>query len=205
MARHAGQGVAPPRAPCAAGLGVPPPPGLACRARCGIATNRLRRGATAAMRSVPLSSRSALPPCVDTCHPCTRARHAAFFQATGRPTSPTGNVAASSIHVAPPPCEACAAGLGVPPPPSVACQRGPAAGCGIAANWLRRDATAAVRTAAAVRRGVPSMHPGTSERRAAGDARRRRHRCRSVPPQAHSFPLNFKQLVGRPVPVSRLA
>ena len=37
---------------CAAGQGVPPPPGVACRARRGIATNRVRRAAPADVRSV---------------------------------------------------------------------------------------------------------------------------------------------------------
>ena len=39
---------------CAAGQGVPPPPGKACWARRGIAANRLRRGAAVAVRGVAL-------------------------------------------------------------------------------------------------------------------------------------------------------
>ena len=127
--------------------GVPPPPGVACRARRGIVANRVRRGATDAVKSLPVQ------PWGEACLPCTLARRAA---ATGRreaqaPTLPWRAAAdaqyvlsfpsnwsaykpqwdqnfsvcwiivyARSVLVAPPPCEACAARQGVPPPSGVA-------------------------------------------------------------------------------------
>ena len=59
-------GAPPPCEVCAVGQGAPPPPGVACRARRGIAANRSRRGAAAAVRSVPV------PPWGEARHLCTR-------------------------------------------------------------------------------------------------------------------------------------
>ena len=100
--------------PGPAGQCMPPPPGVACRAKHGIAGNRVKRGAAAAVRSVPL------PPWAEAYNPCARARRAtspgnamrrrqrcrgvpplahilsAHFPATGRPTRPSS--AASMKH-----------------------------------------------------------------------------------------------------------
>ena len=152
----------PPCEACASGQRVPPPPGVACRARRGIVTNRVRRAAAAAVKSLPM------PPWGEACHPCTRQgvppppgdarrRHQRCSGVPPPAHSLSARFQATARLVCRPQCEsdqhfsvcwiivAAISSLGT---------RGPAAGRGVRCRAQR---------AAATRHGVPceAWHPGS--------------------------------------------
>ena len=217
----------PPCEACASGQRVPPPPGVACRARRGIVTNRVRRAAAAAVKSLPM------PPWGEACHPCTRQgvppppgdarrRHQRCRGVPPPAHSLSARFQATARLVCRPQCERsefvcvldhsrCDQLTWYSWPrrrarralPGTACRHHPAwrAGRGVASppTGCRRyrSNSRAKSAAASVGQGVPSMHPG---RRAAATGRL--EATGTKPAMVYRrrstvCPLVFKQLVGR--------